>query len=47
MADGWITIGTKLATDKFDKQVTDLEKKIKNEEQKTQLKLQAKLRFNM
>ena len=43
MADGWITIGTKLATDKFDKQVTDLEKKIKNEEQKTQLKLQAKL----
>ena len=43
MADGWITIGTKLATDKFDKQVADLEKKIKNEEQKTQLKLQAKL----
>ena len=43
MADGWITIGTKLTTDKFDKQVTDLEKKIKNEEQKTQLKLQAKL----
>ena len=43
MADGWITIGTKLATDKFDKQVTDLEKKIKNEEKKTQLKLQAKL----
>ena len=43
MADGWITIGTKLATDKFDKQITDLEKKIKNEEQKTQLKLQAKL----
>ena len=33
MADGWITIGTKLATDKFDKQVADLEKKIKNEEQ--------------
>ena len=32
MADGWITIGTKLATDKFDKQITDLEKKIKNEE---------------
>ena len=31
MADGWITIGTKLATDKFDKQITDLEKKIKNE----------------
>ena len=43
MADGWITIGTKLATDKFDKQITDLEKKIKNEEEKTQLKLKAKL----
>lgn len=43
MADGWITIGTKLATDKFDKQIIDLEKKIKNEEEKTQLKLKAKL----
>lgn len=41
--DGWITIGTKLATDKFDKQIADLEKKIKNEEEKTQLKLKAKL----
>ena len=43
MADGWITIGTKLATDKFDKQITDLEKKIKNEENKSELKLKAKL----
>ena len=43
MADGWITIGTKLSTDKFDKQIADLEKKIKSEEDKTQLKLKAKL----
>lgn len=43
MADGYITIETKLSTDKFDKQITDLEKKIKNEEDKAQLKLKAKL----
>lgn len=43
MADGWITIETKLATDKFDKQITNLEKKIKSEENKTELKLKAKL----
>lgn len=43
MADGYITIETKLSTDKFDKQITDLEKKIKNEEEKAQLKLKAKL----
>lgn len=43
MADGYITIETKLSTDKFDKQVIDLEKKIKNEEEKAQLKLKAKL----
>lgn len=43
MADGWITIETKLATDKFDKQITNLEKKIKSEEKKTELKLKAKL----
>ena len=43
MADGYITIETKLSTDKFDKQVIDLEKKIKNEENKAQLKLKAKL----
>ena len=43
MADGYITIETKLSTDKFDKQITNLEKKIKNEEEKAQLKLKAKL----
>lgn len=43
MADGSIMIETKLSTDKFDKQMTDLEKKIKNEENKAQLKLKAKL----
>ena len=43
MADGTIMIETKLSTDKFDKQITDLEKKIKNEEEKAQLKLKAKL----
>ena len=34
MADGWITIGTELVTDKFDKQIVGLEKKIENEEKK-------------
>lgn len=34
MADGWITIGTELATDKFDKQIVELEKKIQKEENK-------------
>lgn len=43
MADGSIMIETKLSTNKFDKQVIDLEKKIKNEEEKAQLKLKAKL----
>lgn len=43
MADGWITVGTKLSTDKFDKQIADLEKKIKKEEEKAQIKLEAKL----
>lgn len=32
--DGWITIGTELSTDKFDKQILDLEKKMKKEEDK-------------
>ena len=32
--DGEITIGTKLDTDKFDRQISDLEKKIKKEEDK-------------
>ena len=43
MADGSIMIETKLSTDKFDKQITGLEKKIKKEEEKAQLKLKAKL----
>lgn len=42
MADGWITIGTELATDKFDRQIVDLEKKMKKEEDKKIL-LEAKL----
>ena len=32
--DGEITIGTKLDTDKFDRQITQLEKKMKKEEDK-------------
>lgn len=43
MADGSIMIETKLSTDKFDKQIVNLEKKIKDEENKSQLKLKAKL----
>lgn len=43
MADGSIMIETKLSTDKFDKQITALENKIRNEEDKAQLKLKAKL----
>lgn len=35
--DGWITIGTKLNTDKFDRQMTDLENKIDSEEKKQEL----------
>ena len=34
MEDGWITIGTELSTDKFDKQIADLEKKMQKEENK-------------
>ena len=34
MADGYITIGTELSTDKFDKQIANLEKKMQKEEQK-------------
>lgn len=41
--DGTIAIQTKLVTDKFDKQIVNLEKKIKDEENKAQLKLKAKL----
>ena len=43
MADGSIMIETKLSTDKFDKQIANLEKKIKEEENKSELKLKAKL----
>lgn len=32
--DGWITIGTNLSTDKFDKQIVSLEKKMKKAEEK-------------
>lgn len=35
--DGWITIGTKLSTDKFDQQISDLENKIDSEEKKQEL----------
>lgn len=34
MADGYITIGTELSTDKFDRQINDLEKKMSREEDK-------------
>ena len=40
--DGEITIGTKLDTDKFDRQITQLEKKMKKEEDK-KIVLQAKI----
>ena len=32
--DGWITIGTELSTDKFDRQIAGLEKKMQKEEEK-------------
>lgn len=35
--DGWITIGTRLSTDKFDKQMSELENKIDSEEKKQEL----------
>ena len=40
--DGEITIGTKLSTDKFDRQIADLEKKMKKEEDK-KIVIDAKL----
>ena len=43
MAQGWITIGTELATDKFDKQIVDLEKKIQKEEDNAKIKLDVKI----
>lgn len=39
--DGWITIGTKIDTNKFDKQVTDLENKIKQEEDKQKINIEV------
>ena len=39
--DGWITIGTQLNTNKFDRQVTDLENKIKQEEEKQKLNIEV------
>lgn len=42
MDAGWITIGTELSTDKFDKQIKGLEDKIKKEEQKAQVKIGVK-----
>lgn len=41
--DGEITIGTSLSTDKFDKQVTQLEKKMKKEEDK-KIEIEAKIK---
>lgn len=43
MADGSIVIETKLSTDKFDIQIVNLEKRIKDEENKSKLNLRAKL----
>lgn len=40
--DGEITIGTRLDTDKFDRQISDLEKKMKKEEDK-KIVIDAKL----
>ena len=44
--DGWITIGTQLETDKFDRQVADLENQIKREEEKQQLNIDANSKLN-
>lgn len=40
--DGYITIGTKLDTDKFDKQINNLKNKIAKEEQKAEVTLSVK-----
>lgn len=42
MADGWITIGTELSTNKFDRQIAGLEKKMQKEEDK-KIVIEAKL----
>ena len=41
--DGEITIGTKLDTDKFDRQITQLEKKMQKEEDKNGNETQYKI----
>lgn len=41
--DGWITIGTKIDDDKFDKQLIELDKKIDMQEKKKELKYKAKI----
>lgn len=40
--DGWITIGTELSTNKFDRQIADLEKKMQKEEDK-KVTIEAKI----
>lgn len=42
--DGWITIGTKIDTSKFDKQISDLENKIKKEEEKSNISLKTQIK---
>lgn len=46
MANGYITIGTELNTDKFDKQIANLEKKMQKEENK-KIEIEAKLDTNL
>lgn len=40
--DGWITIGTKLDTSKFDGQISDLKNKISQEEEKQKINIEVK-----
>lgn len=44
--DGWITIGTELKTDKFDKQISNLERKMKKEEDK-KIEIETKMDANI
>ncbi len=46
MANGYITIGTELNTDKFDKQISDLERKMKKEEDK-KIEIETKMDANI
>lgn len=41
--DGWITIGTKIDEDKFDKQLADLDRKIALQEKRKEIKYKAKI----